>query len=93
MSIPKVGQVYTFLKTQNLIVVHVLYHLLSSISLLNWFSQQNQFTTNIEGMEKKELNKCLRKFYVSARNQDGRYYNKSIQGHVTYSFAKILFGF
>ena len=28
-------------------------------------------------MEKEELNKCLRKFYMSARKQDGSYYNKA----------------
>ena len=28
-------------------------------------------------MEKEELNKCLRKFYMSTRKQDGSYYNKA----------------
>jgi len=28
-------------------------------------------------MEKEELNKCLRKFYMSARKRDGSYYNKA----------------
>ena len=28
-------------------------------------------------MEREELNKCLRKFCMSARKQDGSYYNKS----------------
>ena len=31
----------------------------------------------IEEMEKEELNKCLRKFYMSARKQKGYYYNKA----------------
>ena len=38
---------------------------------------QNEFLTEIEEMEKEELNKCLRKFYMSARKQDGPYYNKA----------------
>ena len=40
--------------------------------------QQNEFTTSIEDMEHSELNKCLRKFFVSARKQDGSLalYNK-----------------
>ena len=44
---------------------------------VDWFSQQEEFTTDIEEMNKEELNKCLRKFYMSARKQDGGYYNKA----------------
>ena len=40
---------------------------------VDWFSQQEEFTTDIEEMNKEELNKCLRKFYISARKQDGGY--------------------
>ena len=45
--------------------------------LVDWFSQQEEFTTDIEEMNKEELNKCLRKFYMSARKKDGGYYNKA----------------
>ena len=44
---------------------------------VDWFSQQEEFTTDIEEMNKEELNKCLRKFYMSARKKDGGYYNKA----------------
>ena len=44
-------------------------------NFVDWFAQQNEFFTEIEEMEKEELNKCLRKFYMSARKQDGSYYN------------------
>ena len=40
---------------------------------VDWFSQQEEFTTDIEEMNKEELNKCLRKFYTSAKKQDGGY--------------------
>ena len=43
---------------------------------VDWFFQQDEFTAGIEEMN-KELNKCLRKFYMSARKQDGGYYNKA----------------
>ena len=45
--------------------------------LVDWFSQQEQFTTDIEEMNNEELNKCLQKFYISARKQDGGYYSKA----------------
>ena len=44
---------------------------------VDWFAQQNEFFNEIEEMEREELNKCFRKFYMSARKQDGSYYNKS----------------
>ena len=31
---------------------------------VDWFFQQDEFTTDIEEMNEEELNKCLRKFYV-----------------------------
>ena len=45
--------------------------------LVDWFSQQDEFTTDMEAMNKEELNKCLRKFYMSARKQDGGYYDEA----------------
>ena len=42
-----------------------------STFFVDWFSQQEEL------MNKEELNKCLRKFYMSARKQDGGYYNKA----------------
>ena len=44
---------------------------------VDWFSQQDEFTTDIEEMSTEELNKCLRKFYMSARKQDGGYYDEA----------------
>ena len=44
---------------------------------VDWFSQQDEFTTDMEAMNKEELNKCLRKFYMSARKQDGGYYDEA----------------
>ena len=44
---------------------------------VDWFSQQEEFNTDIEEVNKEELNKCLRKFYMSARKKDGGYYNKA----------------
>ena len=46
------------------------------------YVQQNEFCTDIEEMEKEELNKCLRKFYVAAGKQDGSHYNKAILGSI-----------
>ena len=34
----------------------------NSFIFVDWFSQQNEFCTDIEEMEKGELNKCLRNF-------------------------------
>ena len=31
---------------------------------VDWFSQQEEVTTDIEEMNKEKLNKCLWKFYV-----------------------------
>ncbi|XP_068707742.1 uncharacterized protein [Montipora foliosa] len=44
----------------------------------DWFVQQNEFSTDIEEMEKEELNKCLGKFYVATRKQHGSHYNKAM---------------
>ena len=43
------------------------------ILLSEWFLQQNEFVTSIENMEKVELEKCLEKFYLGARQKDGNY--------------------
>ena len=40
--------------------------------LTEWFSIQREFTTLFEAISPKELNKCLLKFYLSARKPDGR---------------------
>ena len=40
----------------------------------DWFSQQTEFSTPLEDMEKSELAKCLEKFYLSTRQKDGGYY-------------------
>ena len=45
--------------------------------LTEWFAQQATFATPIDDMSIEELNKCLSKFYVSARKKDGSYYKKS----------------
>ena len=42
-----------------------------------WFSQQTEFSTKLEEMEKVELAKCLERFYLSARQKDGSYYKSS----------------
>ena len=42
-----------------------------------WFQQQNEFQEAFETMEIDEMNKCLSKFYVSARTKDGSHYKKS----------------
>ena len=44
---------------------------------VDWFFQQDECTTDIEEMNKEELNKCLRKFYMSARKKDGGFYNRA----------------
>ena len=44
---------------------------------VDWFSWQEEFTTDMEEINKEELNKCLRKFYMSARKQEGGYCNKA----------------
>ena len=48
------------------------------IFFLDWFSQQTEFSTRIEEMEKIELGKCLEKFYLSARQKDGGYYKEPL---------------
>ena len=41
-----------------------------------WFQTQREFETPFEEMSPTELNKCLQKFYLSARKRDGSFYNK-----------------
>ena len=41
-----------------------------------WFQIQREFATPFEEMSPPELNKCLQKFYLSARKRDGSFYNK-----------------
>ena len=43
---------------------------------VDWFFQQDEFTTDIEEMNEEELNRCYGNF-MSARKQDGGYYNKA----------------
>lgn len=42
-----------------------------------WFAHQTAFSTCIEDMTIQELNKCLSKFYVSARKKDGSHYKRN----------------
>jgi len=37
---------------------------------------QEEFTTPFEEMSAEQLNKCLQKFFLSARKRDGSFYNK-----------------
>ena len=39
--------------------------------MTEWFYMQREFTTPFEEIFPKELNKCLQKFYLSARKRDG----------------------
>jgi len=41
-----------------------------------WFQQQEEFNSTIEEMTPHQLNKCLQKFYLSARTRDGTFYNQ-----------------
>ena len=41
-----------------------------------WFQQQEEYNSTIEEMTPQQLNKCLQKFYLSARRRDGTCYNK-----------------
>ena len=45
--------------------------------LTEWFQMQEEFTTPFEEMSAEQLNKCLQKFYLSARKRDGSFYNKN----------------
>ena len=38
-----------------------------------WFQIQREFATPFEEMSPPELNKCLQKFYLSARKRDGSF--------------------
>ena len=42
-----------------------------------WFQIQREFATPFEEMSPPELNKCLQKFYLSARKRDDSFYNKN----------------
>ena len=53
-----------------------------SFNFLDWFAQQDAFNTEIEDMEKEELNKCLRKFYMAARKHN-RGYNQATLTSIT----------
>ena len=44
---------------------------------IEWFAQQQEFRVEIQDMNKAEMNKCLRKFYLSARKHDGGFYSKA----------------
>ena len=57
---------------------------------VDWFSQQEEFTTDVEEMNKEKLNKCLWKFYMSARKQDGGYYNKATLTSITAAIDRHL---
>ena len=39
----------------------------SNLFQTEWFAQQKEFKTKFESMEVEEMNKCLSKFYFSAR--------------------------
>ena len=41
-----------------------------------WFQQQEEFNSTTEEMTPQQLNKCLQKFYLSARRRDGTFYNE-----------------
>ena len=43
-----------------------------------WFQVQREFATPFEEMSPPELNKCLEKFYLSARKRDGSFCIKKI---------------
>ena len=59
---------------QDFCLVPVFKQRLRNYNLLDWFSQQTEFSTRIEEMKKIELGKCLEIFYLSARQKDGGYY-------------------
>lgn len=44
--------------------------------LIEWFQQQNEFTTEFESMEVLQMNKCLWKSYVSVRRKDTNFTKK-----------------
>ena len=46
------------------------------IFFTEWFQIQREFATLFEEMSPPELNKCLQKFYLSARKRDGSFYDK-----------------
>ena len=59
-------------------------------SFIEWFEQQTEFTTEFESMDIDEMNKCLSKFYVSARKKDGSYYKKTARRLSTTSFQFVM---
>ena len=46
------------------------------LMFFSFFQQQEEFNSTIEEMTLQQLNKCLQKFYLSARRRDGTFYNK-----------------
>ena len=42
------------------------------VYLIEWFEDQAEFTTAFECMSTEEMNKCISKFYVSARKHARR---------------------
>ena len=41
-----------------------------------WFQQQKEFHSTLDEMTPQQLNKCLQKFYLSARRRECTFYNK-----------------
>ena len=50
--------------------------ILNEYFFTEWFQIQREFATPFEKMSPPELNKCLEKFYLSARKRDDSFYNK-----------------
>ena len=46
------------------------------IFFTGWFQIQREVATPFEEMSPPELNKCLQKFYLSARKRDGSFYKQ-----------------
>ena len=44
----------------------------NSLFFTEWFQMQKEVITLFEEISPQELNKCLQKFYLSARKHDGR---------------------
>ena len=59
-----------------------------------WFQQQEEFNSTTEEMTLQQINYCLQKFYLSARTQDGTFYNKksltAIRAALDRNFCGIL---
>ena len=54
------------------ITMNIMKHLM----FLSLVQQQEEFNSTTEEMTPQQLNKCLQKFYLSARRRDGTFYNK-----------------